>query len=79
MTKGGLVSDYSPWIGRWGVYWRIKQWGSITPMAMRLAETYPRTWEIRLILWRQKNNERENNATSTTSHGLLHNPDRRNV
>lgn len=57
MTKGGLVSDYSPWIGRWGVYWRIQQWIPRNPvwgrLALKYAEKYPRTWEVRLILYKK--------------------------
>lgn len=28
--------------------------GSVAPMAERLAEKYPQTWEVRLILWHIK-------------------------
>lgn len=62
MTKGGLVSDFSPWRGRWGVYWRIKQWIPRNPvygrLALKFAEKYPQTWEVRLILFKKFQEEK---------------------
>lgn len=52
--KGGLISEHSKWIGRWGVYWRIQKWQTspiIYKLAMQFAEKYPQTWEPRLIIY----------------------------
>lgn len=68
--KGGLISEHSDWIGRWGTYWRIQKWGVVSPMAEQLAIKYPKTWELRLVLWQQKQiskvNEQCLNSQSST-------------
>lgn len=71
--KPGKPLGKSKWIGRWGVYWRIKRWEREEPelqaRAEELAGKFPWTWEARLILSKieQEKNEQCDSQSSTGS------------
>lgn len=63
--KSGLVDTLSPWVGRWGVYWRIQKLGEYAPLAEELAAKYPWTWELRLVLKHRANENKGTNMAYT--------------